>query len=93
MAKLSKLDIEKPFTSHEDTLKEMYVLDGFVNMMEGLIEATRRRNDIIEPEALRFNQGELNGYKKILMRAERSFKATKEKKKPLESVNVTEIKL
>jgi len=89
--KLTKQDIEKPFTSHEDTLKEMYVLDGFVNMMEGLIEATRRRSDMIAPEDLRFNQGELAGYQKILMRAQRSFKQTKETKKPIEATQ--EVKL
>jgi hypothetical protein len=37
MAKPTKSEIEKPFTSHEATLKEMYVLDGFVSLMQSLI--------------------------------------------------------
>ena len=75
-----KIEIDKPFTSHEATLKEMYVLDGFVSLMESLIEATRRRisdGAIMTMEELRFMQGELSMTQKILLRAERAFRATK----------------
>ena len=94
--KLTKIEIDKPFTSHEATLKEMYVLDGFVSLMESLIEATRRRisdGAIMTMEELRFMQGELSMTQKILLRAERAFRATKERKKSLEDINITENKL
>ena len=94
MAKPTKSEIDKPFTSHEATLKEMYVLDGFVSLMESLIEATRRRISdglISSMEELRFAQGELSGYQKILIRAKQSFVKTKSKVKPLETT--TEVQL
>lgn len=93
VAKLSKIEIEKPFTSHEQTLREMYVIDGFVSLMNSLIEATRIRNDAIKEEDLKLNQGELNAYKKILVRAERAFKISKENKQPLEKQDVSEVKI
>ena len=86
--KLTKTEIEKPFTSHESTLKEMYVLDGFVSLMQSLIEATRRRisdGAVMNMEELRFMQGELAMLQKILMRSERAFKTIKNKVKPLET--------
>ena len=94
MAKPTKSEIEKPFTSHESTLKEMYVLDGFVSLMQSLIEATRRRisdGAVMNMEELRFMQGELAMLQKILMRSERSYRKTKETKKPLDTE--TEVKL
>ena len=94
MAKPTKSEIEKPFTSHEATLKEMYVLDGFVSLMQSLIEATRRRisdGAVMNMEELRFMQGELAMLQKILMRSERAFKTIKNKVKPLETE--TEVKL
>ena len=96
MAKPTKSEIEKPFTSHEATLKEMYVLDGFVSLMQSLIEATRRRisdGAVMNMEELRFMQGELSAYQKILMRTERAFKEGKNKIKSLKDINTTEIKL
>lgn len=94
--KLTKIQIEKPFTSHDATLKEMYALDGFVTLMESLIEATRREitdNKIINIEFLRLRQGELSSYQKILKRAELSFKNSKNKKIPLEEQNILEVKI
>jgi len=94
--KLTKIEIDKPFTSHEATLKEMYVLDGFVSLMESLIEATRRRisdGAIMTMEELRFMQGELSAYQKILMRSQRSFKETKNKLKPLSEQPAEEVKI
>ena len=96
MAKPTKSEIEKPFTSHEATLKEMYVLDGFVSLMQSLIEATRRRisdGAVMNMEELRFMQGELSAYQKISMRTERAFKEGKNKIKSLKDINTTEIKL
>ena len=92
--KPTKTEIDKPFTSHESTLKEMYVLDGFVSLMQSLIEATRRRisdGAVMNMEELRFMQGELAMLQKILMRSERAFKTIKNKAKPLETE--TEVKL
>ena len=94
--KPTKSEIEKPFTSHEATLKEMYVLDGFVSLMQSLIEATRRRisdGAVMNMEELRFMQGELSAYQKISMRTERAFKEGKNKIKSLKDINTTEIKL
>ena len=94
--KPTKSEIEKPFTSHESTLKEMYVLDGFVSLMQSLIEATRRRisdGAVMNMEELRFMQGELSAYQKISMRTERAFKEGKNKIKSLKDINTTEIKL
>ena len=96
VTKLTKSEIEKPFTSHEATLKEMYVLDGFVSLMQSLIEATRRRisdGAVMNMEELRFMQGELASYQKILMRSERSYRKTKETKKPLSEQQAEEVKL
>ena len=94
--KPTKSEIEKPFTSHEATLKEMYVLDGFVSLMQSLIEASRRRisdGAVMNMEELRFMQGELAMLQKILMRSERAFKEGKNKIKSLKDINTTEIKL
>ena len=88
MPKPTKQQLDKPFTSHEATLKEMYVLDGFVSLMQSLIEATRRRisdGAVMNMEELRFMQGELAMLQKILMRSERAFKTIKNKVKPLET--------
>ena len=96
VTKLTKTEIDKPFTSHESTLKEMYVLDGFVSLMQSLIEATRRRisdGAVMNMEELRFMQGELAMLQKILMRSERAFKEGKNKIKSLKDINTTEIKL
>ena len=94
--KLTKTEIDKPFTSHESTLKEMYVLDGFVSLMQSLIEATRRRisdGAVMNMEELRFMQGELSAYQKISMRTERAFKTIKNKVKPISEQQAEEVKL
>ena len=84
MSKLTKEQIEKPFSTHEETLKSLWVLDGFRDMMESLIECTRREiadNMIVDIETLRVRQGELYTYKKILARAKRAYELIKPIKK------------
>lgn len=77
---MTKEQIAKPFSTHEDTLKEMYIVDGFTSLMESLIECCRREitdNVIIDIESLRARQGELYSYKKLLARSKQAYENIK----------------
>ncbi len=73
---ITELNIEKPFSTHTTTLKEMYVVEGFQQMMMSLIECVRREiadNEILDLGTLRLRQGELKAYKKILARSKQAY--------------------
>lgn len=84
---ITQKEIDKPFSTHEETLKELYVIRGFRELMESLIECIRRDiadKLILNMEELRFKQGELATYKKFYERAKKAFeKIEKPKDEPL----------